>query len=63
MFSQLKEEVGNIGGEGFRTIPVKNCNGRTSVDNGIPKVNFGRGEVENGGNAEGNEAKGLEVRE
>ena len=61
MFSQLKEEVGNVGGKGFRTIPVKDCNGRTSVDDGVPKVNLWRGEVENGGNAEGNETKGLEV--
>ena len=63
MFSQLKEEFCNIGGKGFRTIPVKDCNGRAGVDDGVPKMNLGGGEVENGGNTEGNETKGLEVRE
>ena len=63
MFSQLKEEICNVGGEGFWTIPVKDYNGRTSVNDRIPKVNFGRREVEYGGDAEGNETEGLKVRE
>ena len=63
MFSQLEEEVCNVGGKGFWAIPVKNGNGGTSVDNRVSKVNFGRGEVKNGGDAEGNKTKGLEVRE
>ena len=63
MFSQLKKKIGNIGWEGFWAVPVKDGNRWASVDNGIPKVNFGRGEVENRGDAEGNEAKGLEMRE
>ena len=63
MLPQLKEEVCNVGGEGFRAIPVKDCNGGTGVDDGVPKVNLGGREVENGRNIEGNEAKGLKVRE
>ena len=63
MFSQLKKKVCNVGGEGFWAVPVKDGNRWASMDNGIPKVNLRRGEVENGGDAEGNEAKGLEVRE
>ena len=63
MFSQLKEKICNVGGEGFWAIPVKDGNGGTSVNNRVPKVNFGRREIKNGGDAEGKEAKGLEVRE
>ena len=63
MFSQLKEEICDVGGKGFWAIPIKDCDRRTSVDNGIPKVNFGRREVKNGGDAEGDETKGLKVRE
>ena len=59
----MEEEVCNVGREGFWTIPIKNGNGGISVDDGVPKVNLRRGKVENRGNTEGNEAKGLEVRE
>ena len=48
MFSQLEEKVGNIGGKGFWAVPLKNGNSGTSVDDRIPKVNFRRGEVEDG---------------
>ena len=54
MFSQLEEEVCYVGGEGFWTVPIKNGNGGTGVNNRIPKMNFGRREVENRGNTEGN---------
>ena len=63
MFSQLEEEIGYVRREGFWAIPIKNSDDGTSVDYGVPKVNFGRREVENGGDAEGDETKGLEVRE
>ena len=63
MFSQLKEEVCNVGGEGFWVIPVKDGNGWTSVNDRVPKMNFRRGEVENGGDAEGYQTKGLKMRE
>ena len=63
MFSQLKEEVCNVGGDGFWAIPIKDGKGGASVNDRIPKVNFGRREVKNGGDTEGNETKGLEVRE
>ena len=63
MFPQLEEEIRNVGRKGFWAVPVKDSNGGASVDDGVPKVNFRRREVENGGNAEGNETKGLEVRE
>ena len=59
----MKEEVCNIGGKGFWTIPIKDCNGRASVNDRIPKMNFGGREVKNGRNAEGDETKGLEMRE
>ena len=53
MFSQLKEEVGYVRREDFGTIPVKNSDSGTSMDDGIPKLDFGRGEVKNWGNTEG----------
>ena len=58
----MKEEICNVGGKGFWTIPIKDCNGGASVNDRIPKMHFGRGEVKDGRDAEGNEAKGLEVR-
>ena len=63
MFSQLEEEVCNVGGEGFWAIPVKNGDRQTSVNNGIPKVDFRRWEIEGGGNTEGDETKGLKMSE
>ena len=63
MFSQLEEEIGYVRREGFWAIPIKNSDGGASVNYRIPKVNFGRREVENRGDAEGDETKGLEVRE
>ena len=61
MFPQLEEKFCNVGGEGFGAIPVKNGNGGTSVNDRIPKMNFGRREVKNWGDAEGDKIKGLEV--
>ena len=63
MFPQLEEEICNVGGKSVWAVPVKDSNGGASVDDGVPKVNFRRGEVKDGGNTEGNEAKGLKVRE
>ena len=57
----MKEKIGNVGGNSFWTIPVENGDGRTSVNNGISKVNFRRWEVEYGGDAKGDETEGLEV--
>ena len=57
----MKEEVCNVGGKGFWTIPIKDSNGGTGVNNRIPKMNFGRREVKDRGDAEGDETKGLEV--
>ena len=62
MFSQLEEEIYYIGREGFWTVPVKDGDSGASVNNGIPKMNFGRREVEDRGDAEGYETKGLEMR-
>ena len=53
MFSQLKEEICDVGGEGFWAIPVKDGDGWTSVDDRIPKMNFRRREVKNGRDAKG----------
>ena len=61
MFPQLKEEICNIGGEDFRAIPIKNSNDGASMNYRIPKMNFGRREVENWGNTECDETKGLEM--
>ena len=61
MFPQLKEEICNVGGKGFWTIPVKDCNGGASVNDRVPKMNFGRREVKDRRDAKGDEAKGLEV--
>ena len=63
MFPQLKEEVCDVGGKGFWAIPEKNGDRGTSVNNRIPEVDFGRREIKYGGDAEGNETEGLEVRE
>ena len=63
MFSQLKEEFGYIGGKGFWAVPVENGDGGASMNNGVPKMYFGRGEVKDRGDPEGNEAEGLEMRE
>ena len=63
MLSQLKEEVGNVGREGFWTIPVENSNGGTGVDNGIPKVNFGSGKVKDRGDTKCYQTEGLKMRE
>ena len=46
MFSQLEEEICYVGRKGSRTIPVKDSDSGASVNNRIPKMNFGRGEVE-----------------
>ena len=61
MLSQLEEEIGYVRGERFWTIPIKNGNSGTGVNDRIPKMDFGRREVKNGRDAEGDEAKGLEV--
>ena len=59
----MEEEICNVGREGFGTIPIEDSNGGTSMSDGIPKVNFGRREIKNRGDAECKETKGLEVRE
>ena len=61
MLSQLGDEICYVGREGFQTIPVEDSNGGAGVNNRIPKMNFGRREIKDGGDAEGNEAKGLKV--
>ena len=63
MFSQLEEEVCNVGGEGFWAIPVKDGDRWTGVNNRVPEMNFRRREIEYRGDAKGDETKGLEVRE
>ena len=63
MFSQLEEEICYVGGEGFWAVPIKNSDGGASVNDRVPKMNLGRGEVKDRGDAKGNEAKGLEMRE
>ena len=57
----MKEEFCNVGGESFWAIPIKDCNGGASVNDRIPKMNFGRREVKDRGDAEGDETKGLEM--
>ena len=54
MLSQLKEEICNVGGKSVGAIPIKDCNGGASVNDRVPKMNFRRGEVENGGDTKGN---------
>ena len=54
MFSQLKEKIGYVRGERFRAVPIKDSNGGASMNDRVPEMNFGRREVENGGDAEGN---------
>ena len=49
MFTQLEKEVGYVRREGFWAIPVEDSDSGTGVNNRIPKVNFGRREVKNGG--------------
>ena len=61
MFSQLEEKVGDVGREGFGAVPVEYSDGGTGVNNRIPKMHFGGREVKDRGDAEGDEAKGLEV--
>ena len=63
MFSQLEEEVCYVRWEGFWTVPVKNSDGGVGMNDGIPKMNFGRREVKDRRYAKGNEAEGLKVRE
>ena len=63
MFSQLKEEVGYVGREVFWAIPIKNSNSGTGVNNRVPEMNFGGREVEYRGDTEGDQTKGLKVRE
>ena len=63
MFSQLKEKVCDVRGESFWAIPVEDGDGGTSVDNRVPEMNFRGSEIKYGGDAKGDEAKGLEVRE
>ena len=58
----MKQKVGNVGGKVFWAIPIKDCNGGTSVDDRIPKMYFWGRKVKNGRDAEGDEAKGLEMR-
>ena len=53
MFSQLEEEVGYVRWKDFWAIPIKNGDSGTGVNNGVPKMNFGRREVEDWGDAEG----------
>ena len=57
----MKEEICNVGRKDFWTIPIKDCNGGTGVNDRIPKMNFGRREIKNGRDTKGDEAKGLEV--
>ena len=54
MFSQLEEKLCDVGREGFWAVPVKDSNGGASMNDRVPEMNFGRREVENGGDAEGN---------
>ena len=63
MFSQLEEEIRNVGRKGFWAVPVENGIGGTSVNYRVPKMNFGRREIKNWGNTEGYQAEGLEMRE
>ena len=53
MLSQLKEEISYVGRKGFWTVPVKNGDCGTSVNNGVPKMDFGGREVENWGDTKG----------
>ena len=62
MFSQLEEEVCYVGRKRFWAIPIKNGDGGAGVNNRIPKMDFWRREVEDGGDTKGNEIKGLKVR-
>ena len=50
----MEEEVCYVRREDFWAIPVKDGDGGTSVNNRIPKMNFGRGEIEDWGDAKGN---------
>ena len=54
MLSQLEEEICNVEREGSGIIPIKNGNSGASVNDRVPEVNFGRGEVEDWGDTEGN---------
>ena len=63
MFSQLEEKVRYVGGKGFGTIPIENSDSGAGVNDRIPKMNFRGGEVKNGRDTKGNEAKGLKMRE
>ena len=63
MLSQLEEEIGYVRRESFWAIPIKNSDGGTGVNYGIPKVSFGRREVEDQGDAEGDKTEGLEMRD
>ena len=62
MFTQLKKEVGYVGGEGFWAIPVEDSDGGTSVNNRIPEMDFGGREIKYWGDAKGDKAKGLKMR-
>ena len=53
MLSQLEEEICYIGREGFWTIPVKDSDGGAGMNVRVPKMNFGRWEAEDWGDAEG----------
>ena len=63
MFTQLEKEVSYVRREGFWAVPIENSDGGASVNNRIPKMDFGRREVEHWGDAKGDEAKGLKMRE
>ena len=63
MFPQLEKEVGYVRREGLWAVPIKNSDGGTGVNNRVPKVDFGRREVENRGDAKGDKAKGLKMGE
>ena len=52
MFSQLEKEICYVGREDFWTIPIKNGDSRASMNNRIPKVDFGGREVKDWGDAE-----------
>ena len=63
MLSQLEEEICYVRRESFWAIPVKDSNGGTSVNNRVPKVDFGRREVKHRGDAKRYQTEGLKVRE
>ena len=58
----MEEEICYVGRKGFWAIPIENSDGGAGMDDGIPKVNFGRREIKDWGDTKGDQTKGLEVR-